>query len=40
MHFDKIMQVELDALSSSRKAIENKRVYDLMIFSIKGKYVY
>ena len=40
MNFESILQSELSNLASSRTSIDNNKVYDLLIHSIKGKFVF
>ena len=39
MNFENIMQSELTNLYSNRNSIEDKKVYEMLIHSIKGKFV-
>lgn len=39
MSFDGLLQFEINNLSSNRKTIQDKTVHEMLIHSIKGKYV-
>jgi len=39
MSFENIMQYEITNLTANRTTIDNKKVYEMLIHSIKGKFV-